>query len=32
MLSGVQGPWGHLKPTMGDIELLRLFSLADEFK
>jgi pre-mRNA-splicing helicase BRR2 len=22
----------HLKPTMGDIELLRLFSLADEFK
>ncbi|KAF8063039.1 BRR2A [Scenedesmus sp. PABB004] len=23
---------GHLKPTMGDIELLRLFSLADEFK
>lgn len=22
----------HLKPTMGDIELLRLFALADEFK
>ncbi|KAK9818381.1 hypothetical protein WJX72_011703 [[Myrmecia] bisecta] len=22
----------HLKPTMGDIELLRLFSLSDEFK
>lgn len=22
----------HLKPTMGDIELLRIFSLADEFK
>jgi len=22
----------HLKPTMGDIELCRLFSLADEFK
>lgn len=22
----------HLRPTMGDIELLRLFSLADEFK
>lgn len=22
----------HLKPTMGDIELLRLFALSDEFK
>jgi hypothetical protein len=22
----------HLKPTMGDIELIRLFALADEFK
>ena len=22
----------HLKPTMGEIELLRLFALADEFK
>ncbi len=22
----------HLKPTMGDIELLRLFTAADEFK
>jgi hypothetical protein len=22
----------HLRPTMGDIELLRLFALADEFK
>lgn len=22
----------HLKPSMGDIELLRLFALADEFK
>lgn len=22
----------HLKPTMGDIELCRLFSLSDEFK
>jgi hypothetical protein len=22
----------HLKPTMGDIELCRVFSLADEFK
>lgn len=22
----------HLKPTMGEIELLRVFSLADEFK
>ena len=22
----------HLKPTMGEVELLRLFSLADEFK
>ena len=25
-------PSDHLKPTMGDIELLRLFSLADEFQ
>ena len=22
----------HLKPTMGDVELLRLFALSDEFK
>ena len=22
----------HLKPTMGEVELLRLFSLAEEFK